>query len=147
MDHDTRYQRLTTVSRRVIDEVDRDLNRRAGLHLSYAEILGALAEIPGHRLRMSELADKVCVSRSRLSHAIARLAGRGLIERAGCDDDGRGQFASLTEAGIEAAREAMLHHTDVVREQLVDRLTPLQIEQLLDIIDTLSAVEGRAPTS
>lgn len=73
------------------------------LTLGEYEILVRLSEAEKKFLRMSELADKVVHSRSRLTHTVSRMEKRGLVERVRCSDDGRGRQAQLTGAG-----EAML---------------------------------------
>ena len=60
-----------------------------------------LADAEGERLRMGELADRLLLSRSGITRLADRLERQGLIARERCDDDGRGYFAHLTEAGRE----------------------------------------------
>src|SRR4051794_14404620 len=59
------------------EEVERDLQRDAQLPFGYYEILVILSEAPDRPLRMSELAGATKTSRSRLSHAVARLEAEG----------------------------------------------------------------------
>ena len=63
-------------SRYLEEALDRDLQTH-GLQLTEYEILSMLSESEGGRLRMSELADLVVQSRSRLTHTAARLEKRG----------------------------------------------------------------------
>src|SRR5690242_4821968 len=86
------------------DRLDRELQRDAGLPHAYYEILVWLSEAPDRSLRMSDLARRTRSSRSRLSHAVARLEERGLVTRRGCDTDRRGQIAALTDDGTAALR-------------------------------------------
>lgn len=90
------------------------------LTLGEYEILVRLSEAEGRFLRMSELADKVVHSRSRLTHTISRMEKRGLVERVRSTDDGRGRQAQLTEAGIKMLELAAPTHVRSVREQLLD---------------------------
>src|SRR5205085_614070 len=57
----------------LFEQFERDLQRNAGLPMAYYEILVRLSEAPDRRLRMSDLAERSQSSRSRLSHAVARL--------------------------------------------------------------------------
>jgi len=91
-----------------------------GLTLGEYEILVRLSEAENKFLRMSELADKVVHSRSRLTHTISRMEKRGLVERVRCSDDGRGRQAQLTLAGEEMLRRAAPIHVRSVRELLLD---------------------------
>src|SRR5437763_16187349 len=83
-----------------LEQLERDLQRDAGMPLAYYTILVALSESPGRTQRMSDLADLVLVSRSRLSHAIARLEHAGWVRRSRCGDDRRGSYATLTDEGF-----------------------------------------------
>ncbi len=106
------------------------------------EVLVSLSEAPDRTLRMSELAERSRSSRSRMSHAVARLEQAGLIERRGCPSDKRGAFAVLTEKGYSALSDAAPGHVNAVREVLFDTLTPNQIQQLGEICSAI--VDGRS---
>lgn len=127
----------------VFDLIDRQLQRDADMPHAYWEILVRLSEVPDRRMRMSELADITRSSRSRLSHAVARLEERGWIERENCETDRRGLFAVLTEAGHAALAAAAPGHAEFVRSVLVDRLDPASLTELGRIsqflLDSLAA--------
>ena len=111
-------------------ELDRELQRDAGMPHAYYEILVALSEAPDRTVRMSELAALCQSSRSRLSHAVARLEEEGLVERRACPTDRRGALAVLTDKGFGALEAAAPGHVDAVRRHLFDQLTPEQVQQL-----------------
>lgn len=115
------------------DRLNRDLQEQSGLTLSDYEILVRLAAEPARRMRMSELAERAMISKSRLSHQMTRLADRGLTRRERCPSDRRGSFAVLTEAGYAALEAAAPGHVGSVREHLFDRLTPKQVSALGDL--------------
>ena len=121
----------------LMDRLDRELTRETGISHAYYEILVALSETPGRKLRMSELADRCLSSRSRLSHAVSRLEERGWVGRELCPDDGRGQLAVLTDNGFAALEAAAPIHVESVRTHLFDQLTPAQVEAMRDIGETL----------
>lgn len=121
----------------LIDALDRQLQRDSGMPHGYYEILVRLSEPADRTMRMSELADATRSSRSRLSHAVARLEERGWIERQECETDRRGQLARLTDAGHAALEAAAPGHVAAVREHLIDRLDPEQIGQLAEIADRI----------
>ena len=83
-----------------------------------------LSETPGRRRRMSELADATQSSRSRLSHAVARLEELGWVRREACPSDRRGQEAVLTDEGFAALEQAAPMHVESVRDHLFDLLSP-----------------------
>lgn len=115
------------------DQFARQLQRDAAMPYTYYEILVALSEAPDRTLRMSELAGARGSSRSRLSHAVARLEEVGWVRRQNCPTDKRGSFAVLTDKGFAALAAAAPGHVTEVRQRLFDVLTPEQVEQLGDI--------------
>ena len=119
------------------DELERDLQRDAAMPFSYYEILVMLSETPGRSRRMSDLADATQSSRSRLSHAIARLESLGWVRRETGPSDRRGALAVLTDAGFAALEAAAPDHVESVRRHLFDQLSPAQLVQLREISDAL----------
>ncbi len=119
--------------------VDAQLQRDAGLSHADYEVLVRLSEVPGRRLRMSELAEGVLFSRSRLSHAVTRLERAGWVRRESAPEDRRGMVATLTDAGLATLRAAAPGHVTAVRELLFDTLSPQQVEQLREIMHALRA--------
>lgn len=131
------WRGFMAASRLLFDTLDRELQRDAGMPHTYYEILVRLSEAPDRRLRMSELAESMLSSRSRLSHAAARLEEAGWLRRVECETDRRGAFAELTDAGFATLAAAAPGHVDGVRAHLLDVLTREQLTQLADISDAL----------
>ena len=127
--------------------VDAQLQRDSGMPLAYYEILVRLSEAPDHSLRMTQLAEASSSSKSRLSHAVARLEERGWIERAACPTDRRGQVARLTDEGFAALDSAAASHVEQVRQLIFDQLTPLQVGQLREISEAIEAGVDSASSS
>ncbi len=109
--------------------LDREL-QPFGLSVNDYEILVNLSETPGHRMRMSDLADATIQSRSRLSHQISRMEAAGLVARETCADDRRGTFAVLTEHGWATIQKVAPHHVAGVRRHFIDLLTDDQLIEL-----------------
>ncbi|MGW4152471.1 MarR family winged helix-turn-helix transcriptional regulator [Micromonospora chersina] len=137
-DEQRTWRAFLTASRALMDNLDRELQRDAGMPHAYYEILVRLSEAPDRRLRMSELADATGSSRSRLSHAAARLEAAGWIRREDCPTDRRGQLAVLTDDGFATLAAAAPGHVEGVRRHLFDALSPAQVDQLRRISETLA---------
>jgi len=120
-------------SRLLWEEIERDLQRDSGLSFGHYEILVMLSETPGRSRRMSELADATQSSRSRLSHAVARLEELGWVRREACEEDRRGARAVLTDDGFAALEAAAPMHVESVRRHFFDLLSPAQLVQLHDV--------------
>jgi DNA-binding MarR family transcriptional regulator len=136
-DQQQTWRAFLEASRLVLEQLDRELQRDAGMPHAYYEILVRLSEQPDRSLRMSELADSSQSSRSRLSHAVARLEERGWVSRQGCAEDRRGAVAVLTDAGYRALADAAPGHVEGVRTHLLDRLSPAQVAQLRRISEAV----------
>jgi DNA-binding MarR family transcriptional regulator len=123
----------------LLSTVESQLQRDSDVPFGYYEILVRLSEAPGRSLRMSQLATAATSSKSRLSHAVARLEERGWVERMDCETDRRGQFARLTDAGFAALEAAAPSHVEQVRRSLFDRISPDQARQLNAIMTAVAA--------
>jgi DNA-binding MarR family transcriptional regulator len=131
------WRAFLTATRLLLGQLDRELQADAGMPHAYYEILVRLSEAPDRTLRMSELADHTQSSRSRLSHAVARLEDRGWVRRDSCPTDKRGFLAVLTDAGFEALAAAAPGHVEGVRKHLFDQLTPAQVLHLRRISEAM----------
>ncbi|MBM7825908.1 DNA-binding MarR family transcriptional regulator [Arcanobacterium pluranimalium] len=114
----------------LLDLINRDMEEDNGLALSEYEVLVHLSEAENHALRMSQLADHLVHSRSRLTHTVRRLEDIGYVERFRCVDDGRGINCRLTEAGFSKLKDAAPSHVESVRRHLVDLLSR---EEMLEL--------------
>jgi DNA-binding MarR family transcriptional regulator len=123
--------------------VDAQLKDAIGLSHPQYEILVRLADAPAGELRMTELADTLLTSKSGLTYQVTQLEKAGLVERRSCPSDVRGVLAVLTEAGRHRLEQAAPGHVALVRELLIDVLTP---DQLANLADALGEVSRRAAT-
>lgn len=126
-------------SKVLMDALDHQLQRDNDLPHAYYEILVRLSEAPDRALRMSELAEVTLSSRSRLSHAVARLEERGWVRREDCPTDRRGQIATLTDEGFTVLVAAAPGHVASVRSYVIDALDEDQLAALAAIGETIIA--------
>lgn len=134
------YLQATTL---LEDHLDRQLQRDAGMPHIYYALLVHLAKAPRRRLRMTQLAKDAKITRSRLSHAIARLEQHGWVQREDCPSDKRGQNAFLTDLGNDVLKRSAPGHVAAVRQAIFDRLSPEQVDQLGEIMRVMA--EGLQP--
>ncbi|WP_264926698.1 MarR family winged helix-turn-helix transcriptional regulator [Streptomyces sp. A012304] len=124
------YVDFTTL---LADYLNRQLRRDAGMtHADYS-LLAHLSSAPGDALGMSELARRLKITRSRLTHAVNRLSEAGLVDRREDPADGRGQVAVLTREGRALLEEAAPGHVEAVRRTVFDALTREQVRQFAEI--------------
>jgi DNA-binding MarR family transcriptional regulator len=133
------WRLFLTANHVLFSAVEGQLQRDSDIPHGYYEILVRLSEADGHALRMNQLAEASTSSKSRLSHAVARLEERGWVERIDCPTDRRGQVARLTDIGYAALEAAAPGHAEQVRRSLFDRLTSGQVSQLAGISEAILA--------
>jgi DNA-binding MarR family transcriptional regulator len=115
-----------TVTRRL----EAELVAEHELPLASYDVLVQLSEAPQRRLRMTELADRVLLSRSGLTRLADRLERDGFIAREACPSDARGTLAALTDAGLAKLESAWPTHRRGVAEHVTGRLTADEVAQL-----------------
>ncbi|MEU8890595.1 MarR family transcriptional regulator [Streptomyces sp. NPDC048442] len=113
--------------------ISRDLAADSELSDADYDVLSHLGLSTEHRCRISELADRMLWSRSRLSHHLKRMQQRGLIVREGCASDARCAEVVLTGEGLRTLHEAAPPHVESVRRSFIDLLTPEQLAAYAEI--------------
>ena len=103
--------------------LDAELTREHDLPLSSYEVLLFLNDSEDGRMRMSELADSVLLSRSGLTRLVDRLERQGLLKRERCESDARGLFAEITPEGRKVFAAARRTHLDGVRRMFLSRFS------------------------
>ncbi|MFC3966373.1 MarR family winged helix-turn-helix transcriptional regulator [Nocardia jiangsuensis] len=121
-DEQTTWQAFIRLNQRLDAAIAQGLARH-GLSTPDYELMVALSAAPDGALRAKDLAAEVCWEKSRLSKHLARMAGRGLIERKPVADDARGVLVVLTEQGRSTLELAAPSHVELVRRLFVDALS------------------------
>jgi DNA-binding MarR family transcriptional regulator len=125
---------FTNAAMRAIDEA---LAAAHGISIKEFDVLITLFNAPGGRLRMTELAEKVVLTPSGVTHLVTRLEHSGLVTRIVDEHDRRSFFAALTRAGHRRLRESRPTHNEVIREHLTRRLTSRQLATLGALWETI----------
>src|SRR5258707_9662499 len=127
----------------VFAATDAQLARDSGLPHGYYEILVHLSEAPNRALRMTQLARASTYSKSRLSHAVARLEERGWVQRRDCETDPPRQIAPLTDEGFAPPAAPAPRPVDPGRPAPLGLLTPDPGEQPGEISAPINAPAAR----
>lgn len=117
------WRSFLTAHARVTELLEAELQAEKQLSLAWYDVLVQLQEIPDHRLRMTELASKVLLSKSGLTRLVDRMCEAGLVERSFDETDRRGRWVSLKDAGLERLRGAAPVHLRGIGEHFTSRLT------------------------
>jgi DNA-binding MarR family transcriptional regulator len=121
--------------------LDAHLVAAHGLTLNDYEALIYLAQVQGRRLRMSELADRVLLTRSGVTRLVDGLERAGLVRRCACAADARGSFAELTQNGLAVLRAAGQTHLRGVRELFAERFSERELETLAELLARLPGAD------
>jgi len=130
------WRRYILASRRLLDVLDTDLGGH-DLSMPDYEILVQLSDTPERRMRMSELAAKALLSRSRLSHRMKVMEKAGWVKREACPIDKRGYYAVMTPKGWKAIVAAAPDHVESVRSRFLDHLTKTDQQNLAEIFERI----------
>jgi len=130
------WRNLSLMQLQLVAFLGREL---AGDGLSYQDylVLADLSDRPGHQARLHELGHQLGWEKSRVSHHIARMQKRGLVDKLRCPTDQRGWNVTLTDRGRAAIAKAAPAHVEAVRRHFIDLLTPHQIETLDTVAQTV----------
>lgn len=127
------WRAYLAASARLQQTLDRELQAQSDLPHAYYLILAMLSEAPHRGVRMMELAQMLGSSVSRLSHAVRKLQELGWIRKDADPNDGRVTYACLTDEGLRVVQDAAPGHVRTVLENVFDRLSAEQVEQLYEI--------------
>ena len=119
--------------------VERQLQRDAAMSQSDYAVLVSLSESERDGLRARDLGAALGWDRSRVSHQVRRMEGRGLVAKNECAEDGRGTIVTLTEQGAEAIGSVAPKHVEKVRELFVDVISDDEVRLLTDIYERVVA--------
>ena len=124
------WRTFLTAHAATIDRIERDLAEEGLMPLSWYDVLLALYEAPERRLRMHELARAILVTRGGLTRLVSRIEKAGLLHREPDPADGRGLYAVLTEAGLEALRRTWPTYARGIAEHFGKHLNDEEVEVL-----------------
>jgi DNA-binding MarR family transcriptional regulator len=126
----------------LVKRLDAQLEAEHGLPLSSYEVLSRLAEAEECKLRMHDIAASVMLSRSGLTRLVDRLERDGLVSRCSCENDARGAYAVITEAGRERLAEARATHRAGIRDLFAAHYAEAELEQLGALLERLLPAGG-----
>lgn len=133
------WSALTAAHTRVAGRLSDALAQGFGLTINDFEILLRVDHAPDEGVRLGELSSAVPLTQPALSRAVARLAARGAVTRSGVPLDRRGVLITMTPAGRDLLRRAIPVHAGVVREVLLDRLSPEEQDVLARVLTRVAS--------
>ncbi|MFL6011858.1 MAG: MarR family winged helix-turn-helix transcriptional regulator [Gaiellaceae bacterium] len=122
----------------LVDVLDVELERDAGLPLRWYDVLVHLEETPDG-LRMNELAERILYSKSGFTRVVDRLEDAGLVRRVRPESDRRSILVVLTDEGRKTMERARRHHRHAIEEHFSRHLADSDVKALTDALEKLSA--------
>ena len=130
----------------LLRQLEAELIEKEDMTLAEFDVLIQLGIAPDRSLRMTELSDRVRLSRSGLTRLVDRLVKAGLVKRGRCASDRRGTFAILTPAGSTRLRHAKPVHLRGIREHFGKRLSAAQLSAVAEALEPLGRDTRNAPS-
>jgi DNA-binding MarR family transcriptional regulator len=122
------WRLFLTAKIQAVEKIQEKLSAADLPPLEWYDVLLELKEAPDRRLRLSELAERVLLSRSNLTRLLDRLENNGLLQRQRCPSDRRGAFAVLTEAGAAMQEKMWAVYSEGIAEYFGDLLSDEEVE-------------------
>lgn len=143
-DAERAWEAMLRLHAAVLPRLDRVVTGEGGLPLSWYDVLLELRD-GGGRLTMGQLAERVVLSRTRVSRLVDELVDAGLVAREPNPDDGRSAYAVLTADG----RRRFLAGAKAYLPAIDREFAPIGADGITALADALEAalraIEPEAP--
>jgi DNA-binding MarR family transcriptional regulator len=127
----------------LVDRLDRELQERVGIQLTWYEVLAQLSSSPTGRMPMKQLAESVSLSKSGITRLVNRMERSGLVERHSCTDDGRVCFAGLTRRGLSVLQVARPVAAEVIEQDFAQHVTEEEARVMATALKRVLEAAGR----
>jgi DNA-binding MarR family transcriptional regulator len=137
------WRLFITANAVILENIDRQLREAEQIPLNWYDVLIELYEATDNRLRMSELADRVLLTRSGLTRLVDTLEKAGHIVREIDPDDRRGFYAVLTDSGKQAMQKAWPTYASGINRLFAKHLSDEEARLLVDVFERMLADKNR----
>lgn len=128
------WRLFITVNVKLLDRIEEKFSQAGLPPMEWYDVLLTLKEASEHRLRLSELAEQVLLSRSNLTRLVDRLEKAGLLYREACPSDRRGTFAVLTEAGLAMQKKMWVVYAEGIAEYFGSHLDDDEAKMMQQVL-------------
>ena len=133
------WRLFITANIKLLDRIEAKFSQAGLPPMEWYDVLLTLKEAPEYRLRLSELAEKVLLSRSNLTRLVDRLETAELLRRESCPSDRRGTFAVLTEAGLAMQQEMWVIYAEEIAELFGSHLDDEELQVMQRVLKRMLA--------
>jgi DNA-binding MarR family transcriptional regulator len=112
------WRALAGLHARIEQRLERALQDAHRLSVVEYSVLELLSRQERWHMRMQQLAAAVVLSQSATTRLVARMEKQGLLGRYLCENDRRGIYTEVTEAGLRLLAEAGPTHDRALRQAM-----------------------------
>jgi DNA-binding MarR family transcriptional regulator len=129
----------------LVPRLDRELRAAVGLPLAWYDVLLELHAAPDRLLRMTDLGERVVLSRSRASRVVDELVAAGLVRRDVNPEDGRSALATLTDEGVQWLHDAAPIYLAGIERHFTRHLSAQERDIVARALNRVIAADPIAP--
>jgi DNA-binding MarR family transcriptional regulator len=122
--------------------IDADLEASGSIPLTWYDVLLELNAASGGRLRMQELADRVVLSRTRVSRLVDEMVTDNLVVKIRDDVDRRVVWAQITDVGRKSFRQTAPRYLRGIEEHFSSHLTYTEREVLASALGRVNSAHA-----
>jgi DNA-binding MarR family transcriptional regulator len=137
------WRLFITANVKLLDRIGEKFSQAGLPSMDWYDVLLTLKEAPEYRVRLSELAEKVLLSRSNLTHLVDRLEKAGLLYRERCPSDRRGTYAVLTEAGLAMQQQMWTVYAEGIAEYFACHLDDQELQVMQRVLERMLATASQ----
>jgi len=137
------WRLFITANVKLLDRIGEKFSQAGLPSMDWYDVLLTLKEAPEYRVRLSDLAKKVLLSRSNLTHLVARLEKAGLLYRERCPIDRRGTYAVLTEAGLAMQQQMWTVYAEGIAEYFACHLDDEELQVMQRVLKRMLATASQ----
>ena len=124
-------------------QIERHLQSSFGISKAEFSILITLLRSSAKELRVGDFSQSLGWEKSRVSHLLTRMEGRGLVKRAETGAAGRRTGLQLTSQGRQLAERALAGHAQNLKRNFFEVSTPEQNVMIRSWVDKMiQALQG-----
>ena len=137
------WRLFITANVKLLDRIGEKFSQAGLPSMDWYDVLLTLKEAPEYRVRLSDLAEKVLLSRSNLTHLVDRLEKAGLLYRERCPIDRRGTYAVLTEAGLAMQQQMWTVYAEGIAEYFACHLDDEELQVMQRVLKRMLATASQ----
>lgn len=134
------WRRFLKAHAAAVGATERELEVAGMVPLVWYDVLVAVSDAPGRRLRLKDLGRDLVLTRSGATRLADKLEAAGLVARQPAPNDRRGTELVLTESGRQALRAAWPVYAKGIRANFLEKLNDEEIAAVARLLGRVAAI-------